>query len=456
MLKKNAKKLLISILFLVFSVTAYVCSPFLINFNNDKKTGIENLISELIFYKVNIKGNIQYKLNPLPSLEISEVHITNDEENSILNKIVLNVSIFDLLKNKFSYKNILINSGEFIVNLNNLENLSSIEEFDDKKINFEKVNIKFFDNKQTFSINEFSGNILYKNKKIDKINGKFYVGEILFKIKFKENQLSLKSPEINFKASIENFLNPKKLVKLDYNNSSIFPGVDSIFASFTYEQNKNKFSLITKEFETNIFSGLININNNNEKNIIVLDGYFENSKFKKISNTDLATFLSQDLNLLANLFDGRVKLSFNNFKSDKEVFENIKLNVLFQNGDVFFEDIDIYSDNNSINIKGRNVTYQKDNLFFYDVIFSTKNLKILCSQICDDKSLIDRAIDGEFKLQSKGILNINKSKITVQENFVNREFNDNEIQKLNTNLNSIVIFGKLENLFDLPRYFTLL
>ena len=456
MLKKNAKKLLISILFLVFSVTAYVCSPFLINFNNDKKTGIENLISELIFYKVNIKGNIQYKLNPLPSLEISEVHITNDEENSILNKIILNVSIFDLLKNKFSYKNILINSGEFIINLNNLEILSSIEEFDNKKINFKKVNIKFFDKKQTFSINEFSGNILYKNKKIDKINGKFYVGEILFKIKFKENQLSLKSPGINFKASIENFLNPKKLIKLDYNNSSIFPGVDSIFTSFTYEQNENKFSLITKEFETNIFSGLININNNNDKNIIVIDGNFENSKFKKISNIDLATFLSQNINLLANLFDGRVKLSFNNFKSDKEVFENIKLNVLFQNGDVFFEDIDIYSDNNSINIKGRNVTYQKDNLLFYDFIFSTKNLKILCSQICDDKSLIDRAIDGEFKLQSKGILNINKSKIIVQENFVNKQFNDNELQKLNTNLNSIVIFGKLKNLFDLPRYFTLL
>ena len=77
-------------------------------------------------------------------MEISELHITNDEENSILNKIILNVSIFDLLKNKFSYKNILINSGEFIINLNNLEVLSSIEEFDNKKINFEKVNIKFF------------------------------------------------------------------------------------------------------------------------------------------------------------------------------------------------------------------------------------------------------------------------------------------------------------------------
>ena len=71
------------------------------------------------------------------------------------------------------------------------------------------------------------------------------------------------------------------MIKLDYNNSSIFPGVDSIFTSFTYEQNENKFSLITKEFETNMFSGLININNNNDKNIIVIDGYFENSKFKK-------------------------------------------------------------------------------------------------------------------------------------------------------------------------------
>ena len=456
MLKKNAKKLLISILFLIFSVTAYICSPFLINFNDDKKTGIENLISELIFYKVNIKGNIQYKLNPLPSLEISEVHITNDEENSILNKFILNVSIFDLLKNKFSYKNILISSGEFIINLNNLGVLTSIEEFNNKKINFEKVNIKFFDNKQTFSLNEFSGNILYKNKKINKINGKFYVGEVLFKIKFKDNQLSLKSPEKNLKVNIENFLSPKKLIKLDYDNNSIFPGIDNIFAFFTYEQNENKFSLITKEFKTDIFSGSININNNNDKNIFVLDGYFENPNFKKISNTDLATLLSENLNLLANLFDGRVKLDFNNFKSDKEVFDNIKLNVLFQNGDIFFEEINVYSDNNSINVKGRNISYQKDNLFFYDFIFSTKNLKKLCSQICNDKSLIDKASNDEFKLQSKGILNINKSKIIVQENFAGRQFNDNELKKLNTNLNSIVIFGKLENLFDLRRYFALL
>ena len=86
----------------------------------------------------------------------------------------------------------------------------------------------------------------------------------------------------------------------------------------------------------------------------------------------MATFLSQNLNLLANLFDGRVKLSFNNFKSDKEVFENIKLNVLFQNGDVFFEDIDIYSDNNSINIKGKKCKISKRQSFFMMLYFQQK------------------------------------------------------------------------------------
>ena len=102
-----------------------------------------------------------------------------------------------------------------------------------------------------------------------------------------------------------------------------------------------------------------------------------------------------------------------------------------------------------INIQGRNIDYQKDKLFFYDFEFKTENLKDICQKICTDKSLMDKIQGNEFKLKSKGLLNINKAKITVEENFTDRQFNDNELKKLNSNLNSLVLYGKLENLFNL-------
>ena len=63
--------------------------------------------------------------------------------------------------------------------------------------------------------------------------------------------------------------------------------------------------------------------------------------------------------------------------------------------------------------------------------------------------------DKEFKLKSKGILNLNKAKISIKENFTNKQFNDNELKKLSTTLNTSIISGKLENLFNISRYFNL-
>ena len=72
--KKNLKRLLISILTIIFSLVLYLCLPFLINFDIEKKAKIETLFSDTIRYQVSIKGSIKYKLNPLPTLEISEIH----------------------------------------------------------------------------------------------------------------------------------------------------------------------------------------------------------------------------------------------------------------------------------------------------------------------------------------------------------------------------------------------
>ena len=87
--KKKLKRLLISTLIVIFSTISYICAPFFINFDDAKVTNFENLFSESIKYHVSVKGGIQYKLKPFPILEISEVHLAKENENSILNKIIL-------------------------------------------------------------------------------------------------------------------------------------------------------------------------------------------------------------------------------------------------------------------------------------------------------------------------------------------------------------------------------
>ena len=86
----------------------------------------------------------------------------------------------DLLQNKFSYKNILLDGGEFIINLEKLKNLTKIEEFNKKKIKFNNVSVKFFNQKKTFAFDQFTGNVSYNENTIDKITGSFNLGEILF------------------------------------------------------------------------------------------------------------------------------------------------------------------------------------------------------------------------------------------------------------------------------------
>ena len=143
-------------------------------------------------------------------------------------------------------------------------------------------------------------------------------------------------------------------------------------------------------------------------------------------------------------------------KQKKKLFSKAKFDLFFQKGDVIFEDVILSSDKAKLKIKGRNVRYQKDNLFFYNIIFETNDLREICKIICEDKIYNDKINIKEVKIFSKGILNINKAKIFVKENNFIKEYNDNEIKKLSDNLNSKIILGKLENLINLSKYFNLL
>ena len=142
-------------------------------------------------------------------------------------------------------------------------------------------------------------------------------------------------------------------------------------------------------------------------------------------------------------------------KTKEGIFDNAKITINFLKGDMILDNFNLESDANKLNVKGRNILYQKDNLFFYDLIFETSNIKNLCTLVCLDKSLVNKINNKEFKLKSKGLLNIDKSKVTVEENFTDKQFNDNELKKLSTTLNTSIISGKLENLLNISRYFNL-
>jgi len=455
--KKNKKKLLISILITIFSFLLYISSPFLLNFNDERKIGLENLLSELIFYEVNIKGDVKYKLLPFPSLEISDVYLKNKNENSILNKIKVEISVYNLIQNKFSYNDITLDGGEFIIDISNFSKINDIKEFDRKKIVLKNIDLKFFDLNRSFNLNSINGKIFYADGKIKEINGKGFLGEIDFNIGFEKNELNIKSNKSNFKISISDLFSNKKIVKLNFNKQNFLPGINKVYSKLIFENIDDGFKIVTEQFKTNNLDGKIYIKKDQKiSNSLLIEGQLKNVEFKNISDKELNFFLKNTLLEIANLFDAHLLLNFQDIETKNKIFDNANFEMSFQNGDIRFDKIDIFSDKNKISLKGRNIKYDKDNLFFFDFEFNTKDFENICKRICQDELTMNKIKDKEFKLKSKGILNLNKAKISIKENFTNKQFNDNELKKLNSNFNSLILLGKLENLFDLSRYFTLL
>ena len=455
--KKKLKRLLISVFIITFSLISYVCLPFFINFDEERKAEIERLFSDTIKYQVSFKGTIKYKLKPFPTLEISEVHVSQKDENSILNKVYINISIFDLLRGNYSYKKILFDGGELIVDLDDLQNIYKNNAFKKQEIKFENLSLKFFQNEKSFNFDQINSKILYENNKIKEINANVFIGEVPFTINFKNDQINLLSKNIGLNANFKNLFNSEKELKFTFNRQSIFPGINDIFASLKFQIDEDTLLIKSEKFKTNLFDGNITVEkNSNTNNVIIINGSFAKANFKSINKNDLKIFLENDLSKLSNLLDVKIFLDFEKIKTKKKLFNKAKFDLFFQKGDIIFENIILSSEKAKLKVKGRNIRYQKDNLLFYDMIFETKDLKEICKIICEDKTYNDKINVNEIKISSKGMLNINKAKIYIKENNFIKQYNDNEIKKLSDNLNSKVVFGKLENLLNLSKYFNLL
>ena len=276
--------MLISVLILTFSLISYVCAPFFINFDEERKVKIERLFSDAIKYQVSIKGTVKYKLKPLPTLELSEVHVSKKNENSILNKVFLSISIFDLLRSKYSYKKILFDGGELIVDLDDLGNVFINDAFEKQNIKFKNLSLKFFRNKESFNFDQINSKILYDDNKIKEIDASVFIGEVPFKINFKDDQLNLLSKNIGLNANFKNLFSSEKELKFTFNRQSIFPGINDIFASLKFEINDDGLLIKSEKFQTNLFDGNITVKKNNStNNAIVINGSFAKANFKSIN-----------------------------------------------------------------------------------------------------------------------------------------------------------------------------
>ena len=338
-----------------------------------------------------------------------------------------------------------------------MQNVFINDAFKKQKITFKNLSLKFFKNKTSFNFDQINSQILYDDNKIKEIDANVFIGEVPFKINFKDDQLNLLSKNIGLNANFKNLFSSEKELKFTFNRQSIFPGINEIFASLKFSINDDSLLIKSEKFQTNLFDGNITVKKNNStNNVIVINGSFAKANFKSINKKDLKIFLEKDLNKISNLLDAQIVLNFDKIKTKKKLFNKAKFDLFFQKGDVIFKNIILSSEKARLRIKGRNIKYQKDNLLFYDIIFETNNLKEICKIICEDKTVNDRINTNEVKIFSKGTLNINKAKIFVKENNFVKQYNDNEIKKLSNNLNSKVILGQLENLINLSKYFNLL
>ena len=329
--------------------------------------------------------------------------------------------------------------------------------FNNQKVFFKNLSLKFFSNKKSFNLDQVNSEIFYGENKIKKIIADAFIGEVPFEIILKDNIFNLNSKKIGLNVSLTNLFEKEKDLKFSFDRKSIFPGINEIYASLKLINENNSFIIKSEKFQTNLFNGNITIEKSDKTDDeIEIRSIFDKANFKKISLANLKQFLEKDMNKLSNILDAKIFINFKKMKTRKKLFNNANFQIIFQKGDVIFDDITLSSEKARIVIKGRNINYQKDNLLFYNIFFETKDLKEVCNVICEDKSINDKIVNNEIKIYSKGILNINKAKVVVQENNFVKQFNDNEIKKLSNNLNTKVIMGSLENLLNISKYFNLL
>ena len=205
-IKKNKLKF-IFISFLAIFFAIYITTPKLFDFSTES---INKNLKKNNNIEINSISKIEYKIFPTPRLNIfnsdftigdKAIDVTNSEINIIL-------KISQILNFKeVNYKRLTINKGSLKINLNDINQLLSVNEKNIKKLVFRESNLFFIEKDKTFfEINDalIKINNVNKQKKLT-LNGNFLNNKIFVKLennKKNKNNLTFKIPALDISTKI--------------------------------------------------------------------------------------------------------------------------------------------------------------------------------------------------------------------------------------------------------------
>ncbi len=443
-------KLLIFIFLFFLSVLSF---PLLINFET-KKSFYEEIISQALRDNVKIEGKIDYSFSQGPKIHFENLIFENSNQqlNGNINSLAALINPLDFFTNKIKFHRIYIEKGSLSVTQNYI-NSFIVQNHLLKKLNFKNIDIKIYNNFSEIQFDNSSGNLQFSENQLNFIKSQGDFGTLKYDFLFQNEKIRFEMPEIKFNIIYNiNKINKTPVIQVQYANEILFPQFKNISAKseINYKPNLKKINFNNIIVTSSIFSGNGSIELLYEQDLFTRSKFsFYRTNFNNLELKKLSNFFQKNLFLISNDINASIEIELSNIILYKNYFDNIKLYISFENGDIILHNIDFTSDKNFLSIKGRIIKDNNDRLMFFESKFKTEDLKKLCVQIC--KSKIQK---NNLEVDFVGSFNIGKSKFNLDQIKGLNNFTKADLSTINNSLNKL-IDGKFEKALFLDNYLSL-
>ncbi len=433
-------------LFAIFfiSVALFLIIPNFFNFNKKIEIIKKHLLSNYEF-EISKYDEIQFNTFPLPNIELKDVTIYLESDNTKLNvrKLKLFPKIFSIYNfNNFQLNKIIFKETNAILKVSSFKSFLKKIFKENNNQSFYNLNIQIIDeNKPVLSIeNIYHSNFGYKK---DSITGSVFGKS--FKAKIKNNFQKINFYLLRSGLSIEIDLKPNQVSNL----------VSGTFKSKILNSNL-KFNFETDGKRLNIFNSYFRSKNLSFANegFVIFDPFLLLDL--KISIEDINAFLIKDIDLDRLLKSKNFLKKINmkneiNYKSKKfsnDIIDDLNLKIEVAYGRInYVKSLLIF--NNSFECSGNMNFLEEYPLLFFDCLVKFNDKKKFFRKL----SIKERKDNLNLKLNLIGNLNIlnnkiNFKKITSNENY---RASKEDLEYFKNNFENILFDESFFKIFSLKK-----